>query len=185
MMEVILDPVTTGDVHYQWYKDGICLSGQISSELFLSHIQETSRGLYFCSVRNCYGSVNSHPARVDIIPNKIKLPPSFQPPHHQGTQPSFLYISPTEKPLNVFSPLFGYQDPLFAPMPRKESGDTGSLPSLDSLSSSHQFAEGGYGNNGGGYSVGVAGVSERLGNMRLMEGRISGVKILTGYLLKL
>ena len=98
---------------YQWYKDGIPYPGLTHSKVELTDVQDSSTGLYYCCVRNSYGSVNSQFVRIDIIPMKLKLPPSLQ-----GTT---YYTTPRESPQ--------YGGTFSSPSPRPTGyGDTDSLP---------------------------------------------------------
>lgn len=84
---------------YQWYKDGIPYPGLTHPIATLTDVQECSTGLYHCSVKNSYGCVNSHPARVDVNILKLKLPPSLQ-----GSKPYYKSVSSHESVGGVFSP---------------------------------------------------------------------------------
>ena len=139
---------------YLWYKDGLPLHNQKSSLLYIGNVNTTSQGAYHCLVSNCYGYVKSSTAYLDVVSCKVKLPPSLQRGNQStaNSHPNYLYISSTEK-LADYQPMEVY--------PRKESGDTSSLPSLDSLGSTHLFA------NETHY-----GLTEKFGSLHLMEGKL-------------
>lgn len=52
---------------YQWIKDGVQLSGQISASLYLNNAQPSDAGLYEVILNNSQGSVTSSGANLTII----------------------------------------------------------------------------------------------------------------------
>jgi alpha-tubulin suppressor-like RCC1 family protein len=61
----------TGPLSYQWYKDGIALSGQNSSSLLLSGVALSDEGSYTVVVTNRYGSVTSKVATLSVETSRI------------------------------------------------------------------------------------------------------------------
>ncbi len=135
------------DLTYQWYKDRLPYPGLTQDAITLTDVQESSTGLYYCCVKNALGSVNSHPARVDVIPMKLKLPPSLQ---GVGYYPGSSSHDPNLA--NVFSP------PLSA---RSRTGTT-AFP-LDHFPFDHEVIK----------KERTPSVSERLENLRIDNGMSS------------
>lgn len=102
VVEMVVEAEGT-NLTYQWYKDGLPYPGLTQSKITLTDVQEPSTGLYYCCVKNPHGSANSHPARVDIIPMKLKLPPSLQGagPNYSSLHLPSMAASPFSPPPNV------------------------------------------------------------------------------------
>ncbi|HEY9155128.1 MAG TPA: immunoglobulin domain-containing protein, partial [Opitutaceae bacterium] len=56
----------TGSLSYQWYKDGVPLSGQTSSTLTISNVQTSDFGSYDVVVSNSLGSVTSSAVTLSL-----------------------------------------------------------------------------------------------------------------------
>ncbi len=56
----------TAPLTYQWYKDGVVLSGATSSTLVLSGVKATDAGKYLVKVSNAAGSLNSAEAILSV-----------------------------------------------------------------------------------------------------------------------
>ncbi len=71
---------------YQWYKDGVALSGATSPTLAFSNLQGTNSGTYNVKVSNAAGSVTSYNAILSVyLPPTITVQPASRATT-QGTQ---------------------------------------------------------------------------------------------------
>lgn len=51
---------------YEWYKDGVLISGETRSVLFIADPSPGDRGNYTCKATNSKGERESEPAKLDI-----------------------------------------------------------------------------------------------------------------------
>lgn len=145
-----------GHLNYQWYKNNIALSNETSSQLHLYEPLES--GLYHCIVSNSYGKAVSNPAFVGVSSSKI--PPSMV---NKGTPLGGQYTwneGPSGDPL---------VNSLGGIIPRKESGDTLSLPSLDSMTCTNNVLA--PPTSGGTLGMGE-GLRERFDQLKLDKGNL-------------
>ena len=63
-----LSPLPVG---YQWFKDGVEVSGAAGASLLLASVQVSDAGLYQAEVTNELGAAWSHPARLTVLSNQI------------------------------------------------------------------------------------------------------------------
>lgn len=59
----------SGTLAYQWYKDGVAISGANGSTYYLSSLQLTNSGSYYVVVSSAYGSVTNAVAPVEVRPS--------------------------------------------------------------------------------------------------------------------
>ena len=52
---------------YQWYKDGVAVSGATQSYLYIPELLPGDRGAYVCKANNTIGQMSSDYAKVDIF----------------------------------------------------------------------------------------------------------------------
>lgn len=72
-----LSVIASGDnLQYQWYKDGVMLSGAVSASYQITSAVEANKGSYSVMVSNPYGQVNSSA----LVLNVVNLPVSSGPP---------------------------------------------------------------------------------------------------------
>ena len=153
------------DVTYMWYKDGMFLYDECQPHLFFQATHESDSGLYYCKVEGHFGATDSHPARLEVLPASTFFPatvteyPSYQSSHGLARDDPFYY--------DVF------REPY---IPRKESGDTSSLPSLDSMPISlpqgyiePAYKSRGLVSNSSAYTV--PSITEQLQNSRISDGQ--------------
>ena len=61
------------DLSYQWYVNGVPISGATSSNYTLPSIQMTNAGMYSVVVSSFFGSVTNTPAQVVVNPAGVTL----------------------------------------------------------------------------------------------------------------
>jgi hypothetical protein len=71
--------VSAGSVplSYQWFLDGMALSGQTNSTLLLTNVQPVNAGQYYAQVSNGAGSALSNPALLTVSTNWALAAPQF------------------------------------------------------------------------------------------------------------
>lgn len=156
--------VADSDVTYKWYKDGLFLYGECQPQLLLQMARESDVGVYYCRVEGRFGATDSHPARVDVLPANTRFSASM--PEYTGYQPNHGLTRD-----DLIHDLF--REPY---IPRKESGDTASLPSLDSMPVSHQrgYIEPAYTSRGlvsNSSANPVPSITEQLQNTKISDGQ--------------
>jgi len=68
------------NLFYQWYKDGVLISGANSSTLTFPSVQLSDAGVYTVVITNSGGSVTSNPARLTVISPTLQVV-AFEPPN--------------------------------------------------------------------------------------------------------
>ena len=63
----------SGNLSYQWYKDGVLVSGATNGSLVFPAVQFGDGGLYSVVVNSPYGSITNTPAQLVINPANISL----------------------------------------------------------------------------------------------------------------
>lgn len=63
----------SGDLSYQWFKDGTPVSGATNAALLLPSVQFTNGGLYHVVVSSAFGSVTNVPAQLIVNPAEVEL----------------------------------------------------------------------------------------------------------------
>ncbi|MGC8829316.1 MAG: immunoglobulin domain-containing protein [Verrucomicrobiia bacterium] len=58
--------IGTEPIAYQWFKDGLILPGQTSSELLITNVNQQNGGVYWVLLTNIAGSVVSEPIKLTI-----------------------------------------------------------------------------------------------------------------------
>ncbi len=69
--------IGSGDLVYQWYKDGVAIDGATDATLNFTSIQFTNGGLYSVVVSSLFGSTTNVAAQVVVNPAGVSL--SFSP----------------------------------------------------------------------------------------------------------
>jgi len=67
------------NLSYQWYFNGVAISGATSSTYILSRIQFTNTGMYSVVVSSPYGSITNPPEQVIVKPANVSLKFSLEP----------------------------------------------------------------------------------------------------------
>ncbi|MBW8864423.1 MAG: immunoglobulin domain-containing protein [Verrucomicrobia bacterium] len=65
--------IGSGTLVYQWFKDGVAISGATNSTYNISTLQLTDAGQYSVSVSSGFGSVTNIPAQVIVNPAEVTL----------------------------------------------------------------------------------------------------------------
>ncbi len=63
----------SGPLDYQWYDDGVAISGATNSSLTFTGIQPTNSGFYTVVINNSFGSVTNTPEQVVVEPSGVSL----------------------------------------------------------------------------------------------------------------
>jgi hypothetical protein len=63
----------SGDLFYQWFKDGIAMSGATNASLVFPAVQIADDGLYHVVVTSLLGSVTNTPAQLVVNPANVSL----------------------------------------------------------------------------------------------------------------
>jgi hypothetical protein len=63
--------VGSGSLSYQWFKDGVAISGATSASYYLPSLQLTNGGSYYVVVSSTYGSVTNAAATLDVRPSDL------------------------------------------------------------------------------------------------------------------
>ena len=66
MVTISVTATGTPTPSYQWYKDGVLLTGQISPNLVIREVAPSDRGYYQCTISNDQGSVTSNEILLTI-----------------------------------------------------------------------------------------------------------------------
>lgn len=90
-IELRAEAVGPGELIYQWYRDGDTLPGANSLTLGLTLTNQSQTGAYLLRVTNDRGSVESAPARVEIVENDPGLMQKFWRP--DVTRPQERYMN--------------------------------------------------------------------------------------------
>lgn len=115
----------TRNIAYQWYKDGQPLVKECNQLLVIYLARESDSGLYHCSVIQPHGTIDSRRARINIFAENQQLQEFAATTSHSQRG----YCSKDEQ--LHYSPSFDlYHEHNSG---RRESCDTPSLPSLDSM----------------------------------------------------
>ena len=66
MVTISVTATGTPTPSYQWYKDGVLLTGQISPNLVIREVAPSDRGYFQCTISNDEGSVTSNEILLTI-----------------------------------------------------------------------------------------------------------------------
>ena len=141
-------------ITFQWYKDGAPLAKECSQQLLIYLARESDSGIYYCKVTHPHWSIDSNRAKISILCEEQPV----------RSHPALVQRSSRE---DYYSPVVD----LHNPSRRKESGDTSSLPSLDSMQAGihNAYSETGLSARGQLGFVPLH-VAEDFHNMKLSEG---------------